>query len=90
MPMQNLLLLAELSTLGALCAQGPAWGARLCGRPCSCPCPVAWTMTVRGRGEGVRGASHRVLHLLRYCATLARPGPRATASCRRWDLALTP
>ena len=64
--------------------------AGLCGRPCSCPCRVAWTTTVRGRGEGVREASHMVLHLLRYCATLARPGLRATASCGRWDLALTP
>ena len=105
-PMQNLLLFAELKALGVcpckiyyfdrieyiggpVCT-GTCMAARLCGRPCSCPCRVAWTMTVRGRGEGVRGASHRVLHLLRYCATLARPGPRATASCGRWDLALAP
>ena len=25
-PMHNLLLLAQLNTLGSLCAQGPAWG----------------------------------------------------------------
>ena len=79
-PMQNLLLLTELNTLGA----------RLCGPPSSYPCRVAWTTIVRGRGEGVRGALHRLLHLLRYCATLARPGLRATASCGRWDPALTP
>ena len=63
-------------------------GTRLCGQPLSGPCRAAWTATVRG--GGVRGASHRVLHLLRYCATLARPGPWATAFCGRRDLALTP
>ena len=45
---------------------------------------VAWSEG----GEG--GATHRVLHVLRYCATLARPGPWATDCCGSWDLALTP
>ena len=106
MPMQNLSLFAELKAwgvcpckiyyfdrtqyIGGPVCTGTCMGARPCGRPCSCPCRVAWTMRVQGRGERVRGASHRVLHLLRYCATLARPGTRATAFCGRWDLALTP
>ena len=63
---------------GPVCT-GTCMGARLCGRPCSCPCRLAWTTTVRERGEGVRGASPRVLHLLWYCATLPQPGPWATA-----------
>ena len=74
--------------IGSPVCTGTCLGAWLCGQACSCPCRVAWTMIVRGRGGG-RGASHRVLHLLRYCATLARPGPQATASCGRWHLALT-
>ena len=33
-----------------------------------------------GGGGGARALRDRALHLLRYCAALARPGPRATAS----------
>ena len=67
---------------GPVCT-GTCMVARLCGRPCSCPCRLAWTPTVLGRGEGVRGASHRVLHLLRYgvalAAVLCRSRPAGTA-----------
>ena len=74
-PMQNLLLLTEPNTLGALCAQGLAWGPGCVVDPVAAHAMWRGQRQCREGGERFRGVLHRVLHLLRYCATLARPGP---------------
>ena len=75
-PMQNLLPLTELNTLGALCAQGHAWG------PGCVVVPVAAHAVWRGQrqcGEGGRGfAEHRVAQGVALAAVLCHSGPAGT------------
>ena len=76
-PMRNVFLLAELKALGVcLSTRQELSHHRSCGARAGLPGPCGLGQRAN---KGVRALRNRALHLLRYCAALAWPGPQATA-----------
>ena len=63
-----------------MCAYAQEKNCRIIGSVLSVSAQAVrpWTESEQG-GKGVCALRNRALHLLRYCAALAWPGPQATA-----------